>query len=233
MNTLTTKNLTKSYGSTTVLSDVSLNLLKGSFTVIVGPSGCGKSTLLKMIAGIESPDSGTVLLEGTPSMVFQNGSLLPWRDVYDNVALGLESKKISAREQKHQITELITTMGLSGHENSYPRDLSGGQRQRVGIARALVSNPQILLLDEPFSALDAETTANLHSELLKLWKEKELTILMISHSLDEAIELADTVYVMNKGKVVHCEQIEFPRPRLMENPNIATIRGSIRNLLKN
>jgi ABC-type nitrate/sulfonate/bicarbonate transport system ATPase subunit len=196
---ITFKNISKSYGNSPVLHDIDLVIPTGSFTVLVGPSGCGKSTLLKILTGIEKPDSGTVSAPETLTMVFQNGSLLPWRTVYENIAIGLETVSISKEAKDTAIRTVISLMEMNDLIEAYPRDLSGGQRQRVGIARALVSNPSVLLLDEPFSALDAETTENLHTELLRLWKEKGLTILMVSHSLDEAVELADVIHVMKAG----------------------------------
>ena len=226
------KNITQSYGPIKVLHSVDLEVPKGAFFVIVGPSGCGKSTLMKILTGIEKPVSGSVNTPNEMSMVFQNGSLLPWRTVYDNIALALETSSLSDLERDRAIKDSIIMMGLEAFTTSYPKDLSGGQRQRVGIARALVSNPKVLLLDEPFSALDAETTENLHAELLKLWKDKGLTIVMISHALDEAIELADAIYVMQSGKFIDTEVVSLPRPRSLHTPEFGALHDKLRKLLQ-
>jgi NitT/TauT family transport system ATP-binding protein len=228
---ITFKNISKSYGNSPVLHDIDLVIPTGSFTVLVGPSGCGKSTLLKILTGIEKPDSGTVSAPETLTMVFQNGSLLPWRTVYENIAIGLETVSISKEAKDTAIRTVISLMEMNDLIEAYPRDLSGGQRQRVGIARALVSNPSVLLLDEPFSALDAETTENLHTELLRLWKEKGLTILMVSHSLDEAVELADVIHVMKAGRILQTEQIELPRPRDPSGIEFHNLKQTLRQLL--
>ena len=234
MNAITFKNITKKYGDVTVLHDIDLVIPEGSFTILVGPSGCGKSTLLKMLTGIEQPTSGTVSAVGAMTMVFQNGSLLPWRTVTENVMLALETDSSMTMGQKESaVADALALMGLQSFAGTFPRDLSGGQRQRVGIARALVSNPKILLLDEPFSALDAETTDVLHGELLRLWKEKGLTILMISHALDEAITLADTIHVMKAGRIIDTEQVALPRPRDIHTPEFGAMHAKLRGLLQN
>ena len=229
---ITFNNISKNYGDVKILHGVTLEIPKGSFTVMIGPSGCGKSTLLKILTGIETPTSGSVTRPSSMTMVFQNGSLLPWRTVYDNIALGLETSLMDDKAREHAIRNAMELMGLTNLEKSYPRDLSGGQRQRVGIARALISNPEVLLLDEPFSALDAETTGSLHGELLKLWKEKGLTIFMISHALDEAIELADTIHVMKAGTIIDTETVSWPRPRNQTDALFVSLREKLRTLLQ-
>lgn len=228
---ITLDHINKSYGDVTVLHDITLSFPQGSFTVIVGPSGCGKSTLLKILTGIESATTGTCTINQSMSMVFQNGSLLPWLDVRDNIMLGLESSTLSNPEKASTAQSMIQLMGLDTVADHFPRDLSGGQRQRVGIARALASNPEILLLDEPFSALDAETTENLHEELLKLWKLKNLTIVMISHSLDEAVELADKIYVMKSGKIIASQVIDLSRPRDTTSIPFHNIKQELKKLI--
>ena len=228
---ITLHNVMMDYGETRILHDIDLSIPKGSFTVLIGPSGCGKSTLLKLVTGIEQPTRGTVTAPDAMTMVFQNGSLLPWRTVKDNVLLALETSRMTSREKDAAVMESLAMLGMDTLSESYPRDLSGGQRQRVGIARALVSNPEVLLLDEPFSALDAETTENLHAELLKLWKDKGLTVLMISHSLDEAVELADTVHVMSQGKIIDSETILLPRPRDAKSDAFSDIHRKLRILI--
>lgn len=228
---ITLEHINKSYGEVAVLHDITVSFPLGSFTVFVGPSGCGKSTLLKILTGIEPATSGTCTVTQSMSMVFQNGSLLPWLNVYDNILLGLESSTLSISEKEAAVKSMIQLMGLDSVVDHFPRDLSGGQRQRVGIARALASNPEILLLDEPFSALDAETTENLHDELLKLWKLKNLTIIMISHSLDEAVELADKVYVMKSGSIVASQVIDDARPRDPASIHFHTVKQNLKKLL--
>jgi NitT/TauT family transport system ATP-binding protein len=184
------KNVRKSYeaGKITVLHDVSLSVAEDEFLCLIGPSGCGKSTLLKIIAGLESIDSGTTQIPKEVSMAFQSGALLPWLSVYDNVALGLRAKKNVASQhvQKNSaesidatVKKFLDMVGLADMATKYPRELSGGQRQRIGLARALAVEPQVLLLDEPFSALDPQTTHELHEDLLKIWKaDTKLTIVM-------------------------------------------------------
>lgn len=228
---ITLKNISKKYGAISILQNVNLAVMPGSFSVFIGPSGCGKSTLLKILTGIEEQTSGSISVPENITMVFQNGSLLPWRTVYENIHLGLEATDLPVPEKEKIIEEYISLMELENFKSSYPRDLSGGQRQRVGIARALVSNPSVLLLDEPFSALDAETTESLHQALLTLWKEKELTIIMVSHSLDEAIELADSIYVMKSGKIVTQEIVPSVRPRNLTSIEMINLRKNLRNLL--
>ena len=196
-----------------ILHDINLNIEEGSFSVIVGPSGCGKSTLLKIAAEIEKPTSGVTFINGDFAFVFQSGVLLPWRTVSQNVFLGLENKNITLEEKDKRVKETLKLMSIYEFENEYPRNLSGGQRQRVGIARALVTNPQILFLDEPFSALDPETTERLHNELLEIWQKKRMTILMVSHSMEEAALLGDTVIVMNEGRIQKEIIVDLERPR--------------------
>ncbi len=193
------------------LKDVSLEVAEGEFVCVIGPSGGGKSTILKIIAGLEDADSGTVVKPENIAMVFQAGALLPWLTVAENIAIGIADEE--RRKKNEACDRYITMMGLRGLEQKYPRDLSGGQRQRVGIARALAVNPTVLLLDEPFSALDPKTTEELHQDLIRIWQETRKTIVMVSHSIEEAVALADRVLLIKNYTVEHTFTIALPRPR--------------------
>jgi len=207
------------------LRNVSLCVNAGEFVAILGPSGCGKSTLLRMLSGLDQPSSGEVLFHNQPiptpsphiSMVFQNFALLPWKTVKENVLLALRTQPYPDAQKEKIANELLTKVGLKNFENHYPNELSGGMKQRVGIARALSVNPEVLLLDEPFSALDEVTAMDLRKQLLDLWQEKrsDETYIMITHLIEEAVLLADTVYVLSHrpGTVIGMEKINLPRPR--------------------
>jgi NitT/TauT family transport system ATP-binding protein len=206
------------------LSDVSLSVPEGEFTAIVGPSGCGKTTLLNIVAGLLPYDLGTVAIDGRRidgpgvdrSVVFQHSSLLPWRTVAGNVRYGMEMQKRFDRGAMRQRTEhFVTLVGLAGFERHYPSELSGGMQQRVNLARALASDPVVLLMDEPFAALDAQTREHMQAELLKIWTEARKTVLFITHQINEAIYLADRVAVMSArpGRVKGVFDIPFERPR--------------------
>ncbi|CAM3119084.1 ABC transporter ATP-binding protein [Vibrio mytili] len=210
--------------SVTVLNDVNFNVNKHEFVAIVGPSGCGKSTLLRLLSGLISPTEGEISVFGQPvteprediGIVFQKPTLLPWKNILDNVLFPLQHKfnYVSQKEKKHA-EELLNTVGLSGFETSMPNQLSGGMQQRVGIARALLLNPDILIMDEPFSALDALTREEMGFELQKIWMEKPKTVLFITHSISEAVLLADKVLVMGPRPSTVLEEIhiDLPRPR--------------------
>lgn len=209
-----------------VLDNISFSVDKGEFVALVGPSGCGKSTLLRITAGLVKPSSGEVLFEGKKvmginsnvSIVFQTFGLLPWLDVTENITLGLEARGISLKERLRKAFKYIDLVGLEGFEEAYPRELSGGMKQRVGIARALVMEPELLLMDEPFSALDAFTAQNLREEILRLWSSGKLSlksILMVTHNIEEAIYMADRVIVLSThpGRIIGDVHIELKRPR--------------------
>ena len=191
-----------------VLEDIHLTLHKEEFVALVGPSGCGKSTLLNICAGLLSPDQGSVYFTGEDltseprvSIVFQETGLMPWRNVYDNIAFGLDAGHVlPKKEWKERIDHYISLVGLSGFEKSYPHQLSGGMRQRVGIARALAINPDLLLMDEPFSALDAQTRIIMQQELVDLWEKTRLTTLYVTHNIQEAVMLADRVVLLSTQK---------------------------------
>src|SRR4030095_10414541 len=206
------------------LSDVSLSVNDGEFMAIVGPSGCGKTSLLNIVAGLLRYDSGDVVIDGKKvagpgverAVVFQQSSLLPWRTVAGNVRYGMEMQRRFDREVMRSRTEqFVRLVGLSGFERHYPSELSGGMQQRVNLARALAADPVVLLMDEPFAALDAQTREHMQAELLKIWTEARKTVLFITHQINEAIYLADRVAVMSArpGRVKGVVPIGFERPR--------------------
>jgi NitT/TauT family transport system ATP-binding protein len=201
-------------GNEIALKSASFEISEGEFICIIGPSGGGKSTILKIIAGLEDETGGTVVKPENIAMVFQAGALLPWLTAKENVALGLRSNLQSPISNLNAVCDrYIAMMGLRGLEAKYPRDLSGGQRQRVGIARALAVDPTVLLLDEPFSALDPKTTEELHQDLIRIWRETKKTIVMVSHSIEEAVSLADRILLIKNFTVEHTFGITLPRPR--------------------
>ena len=204
------------------LPDFSLDVRRGEFFCLVGPSGCGKTTVLKLVAGLEIPERGKMLRPENTTMVFQSGALFPWMNVLDNASFGLRMKDIPDIQVKERTKVYLKMVGLEDFAGKYPRELSGGQRQRVGIARALALAPEVLLLDEPFSALDPVTTDELHADLLKIWGQTKTTVVMVSHSLEEAVTLADRVGVMKEGKLQGIVEIILPRPRTGQEKNFTT-----------
>ncbi|MGC4062362.1 MAG: ABC transporter ATP-binding protein [Aquabacterium sp.] len=206
----------------------SFSVGRGEFVCLVGPSGCGKSTLLNMAAGFQRPSSGAVLVDGEPvlaphpdrAMVFQEYGLFPWMTVFRNIAFGLENAGRPASQIKARVQQLLGMCGLSDFADAYPKDLSGGMKQRVALARALALKPPILLMDEPFAALDALTRRTLQDELLKLWRESNTTVLFVTHSIEEALHLADRVIVLtSRPGTIKCDiGIDLPRPREASNP---------------
>jgi ABC-type nitrate/sulfonate/bicarbonate transport system ATPase subunit len=220
-------------GMADVLHDISFSLEKNSFTILVGPSGCGKSTLIKLVARLTEPSSGSLSAPQKMAMVFQNGALLPWYSALDNVLLAFEKdSQLGLEEKKKRAMDALALMNIKELASAYPRNLSGGQRQRVGIARALAAEPELLLLDEPFSALDAETTEALHKELLDIWKSRGITILMISHSLEEAVTLGERILVMHEGRIVHEHIVKLDYPRDPTSETFGKYIASIRKELK-
>lgn len=198
----------------------------GEFRVLLGPSGCGKSTLLRLIAGLDRPDAGEVLVNDQPvhgpgkdrGMVFQKYTSFPWLTVADNIAYGLKINSVPEAKRKEIVAQLIQEIGLSGFENAYPETLSGGMQQRVAIARTLALRPAVILMDEPFGALDAQTRSEMQQLLLKVWDETASTILFVTHDVEEAIYLADRIFIMSAhpGTIVEDVQVPFDRPRRLE-----------------
>lgn len=228
-----------------VLDGISLSIAAGEFISVIGPSGCGKSTLLRIVDGLIRPDGGHVLVDGAEvhgpgpdrAVVFQYFGLYPWRSVVRNVEFGLELKGVPAHERRRIALARIGQVGLSGFENHYPHELSGGMRQRVGLARALTLDPEIILMDEPFSSVDEQTRELLQEQLLELWDTSRKTILFITHSIDEAVYMADRVVVMaaRPGRIVEEIAVKLPRPRdssVRTNPEFGRIRSHAWEILK-
>ena len=224
---VTVRDLSKSFALNgqplNVLRDLRLDLQGGEALAIVGPSGCGKTTLLRVIAGLEKPDKGEVLIDGHPvqgvgkerAIIFQEPRLLPWLSVLGNVSFGLQVRGTPRDRAEARARHYIRLVGLADFENAYPRQLSGGMAQRVGIARALTVQPEILLLDEPLGALDAMTKLTMQEELSRIWREEKVTMILVTHDLEEAIYLADRVLVLpkEKGKAPRLIDVDLPRPR--------------------
>jgi NitT/TauT family transport system ATP-binding protein len=213
--------------STPALEDLSFDVKAGEFICLLGPSGCGKTTLLHIIAGLEKADSGKVLMDGKviqgPGrervVIFQEPALFPWLNVYDNVAFGLDCAGVEKKDQARKVTEYLRLVGLTGFRKAYTHELSGGMKQRVSLARALALEPDILLMDEPFAALDAQTRDMLHTELQEIWQKTGTTILFVTHNVREAFVLGDRVLLLSARpgrlkKEFHCE---LPRPRYIED----------------
>jgi NitT/TauT family transport system ATP-binding protein len=234
----------KRFGALTAVDGVSVDIAHGEFFMIVGPSGCGKTTLLRILAGLESVSSGTIEIEApnsqrpVNSMIFQGDSIFPWMTVWDNAAYGLRMRHAPKSTIKEVVGHYLARTGLTKFANYYPHQLSGGMRQRVSIARAFANDPEILLMDEPFSALDAQNKVLLQEELLRIWEEQKKTVVFITHSVDEAVFLGDRIMVMSAqpGKVKTLVKIPLARPRdimeLQKTPEygelIAQIWSSLR-----
>jgi NitT/TauT family transport system ATP-binding protein len=240
------RNVTKTYadGAVHALDRASIEIAEGEFVCVVGPSGCGKSTLLRMLAGLDDADTGDITLAGSPvagpsrevGVVFQAANLLPWLNVRENIRLPL---RVGGRHEAndHRIGELLEVTGLSEFAARYPYELSGGMQQRAGICRALVRDPKILLMDEPFGALDALTRERMNLELQRIWQQSRKTVLLITHSISEAIFLADRVIVMSArpGRVLKDLRVDIPRPRhndtIISHPDYPALAREIRALL--
>lgn len=238
---LSVKNLTKKFPKDdqylVAIDDFSLEVEDGEFVCVLGPSGCGKTTLLRIIAGLSTQTSGTIEVNGIPvegpgpdrGMVFQEFALFPWRTVQKNVEFGLELKKMGSKERLRIASHYIDLVGLKGFEGSYTYELSGGMKQRVGIARALANEPAILLMDEPFGALDAQTRNLMQKELLRIWQETKKTVIFITHSVDEACYLADRIVVLTTrpGRIKEIFNIDWKRPRDRASLEFANLRKKI------
>jgi len=240
------ENLTRRFeslrGDVDALSGVSFSARQNEFVCIVGPSGCGKTTLLRLIAGLIQPSAGSITFVGWESvprcaMVFQDAGLFAWLNILDNVALGLEARGVPLAERSRRATELLVRMGLGDFASHFPHELSGGMRQRAAIARALVTRPDILLMDEPFRALDAQTRLVLQDELLKLWNERPLLVLFVTHDIEEAILLGSRVLVLSgrPGRIVSEIEVPLEQPRDLtgrSHPELEALRWRIWKLLE-
>ena len=247
MGRLTVKGLSKTYGeggtpeSVIALQDVSFEVPDNQFCSILGHSGCGKTTLLNIAAGFEKPTGGTVMVDNEPirapgwrnTMIFQDYALFPWASVSENIAFGLEMKNMPSHKRLDATQYFIGLVGLKGFEDKYPHQLSGGMRQRVAIARALAVRPQLLLMDEPFAALDAQNRAFMQDELVRIWQREPKTVMLVTHSIDEAIKLSDCIAVMTRrpGRVKEFIQVDLPRPRNEDDSGYLKLRRKLRDLI--
>ncbi len=220
---LSVQHLSKDFDGLQVLDDINIEVADGEFVCIVGPSGCGKTTFLRIIGGLETAAGGQIEIDGAPvdrpgadrGFVFQADSLLPWRTVFNNAFIGLEVNHRTSDKEKSLTRKLLDLVGLSGFEDYYPRQLSGGMRQRVNLARAIAVNPEVLLMDEPFSGLDAQTREIMQTELLRIWRDGRKTVIFITHQIDEAVYLSDRIIVFGRrpGRIKDIVDIDLPRPR--------------------
>jgi len=228
------EDVSRTFGDHTAVEGVSLTVPAGSLGVVVGPSGCGKSTLLDLAAGLATPDRGHITLGGRAvtgpgpetAIVFQDGSLFPWLSVRDNVAFGLRSAGERKGDRNRAAERLLSQVGLESWADHYPHQLSGGMRQRVALARALAVKPEIVLLDEPFGALDYQTRKLMQQYLLALWEREKTTILLVTHDLDEALVLGESVFVLSgsPGQVIEAVEVDLPRPRDPDSEGFRTLR---------
>ncbi|MGJ5085120.1 ABC transporter ATP-binding protein [Bradyrhizobium sp. HKCCYLRH1065] len=226
----------------TALADINLSIARNELVCLLGPSGCGKSTLLNMIAGFEKPSAGNIAVDGRPvtapgadrGVVFQHANLMPWLPVWENVAFHLLLGGGQKAERRARAQVYIDMVGLSGFENHYPSELSGGMNQRVGIARALLMNPQVILMDEPFGALDEQTRMDMQTELVRIWQQHQGTIVFVTHGIDEALTLGTHVAVMSArpGRIVEIIPIDLPRPRDITSPQFNELKRHILALLR-
>ncbi|MBO8165139.1 MAG: ABC transporter ATP-binding protein [Brevibacillus sp.] len=239
------KRFTTKNGQVVALEQTSFSVMEGEFVTILGPSGCGKSTLLRVVAGLEEPSSGHVYVDGKEihgpgpdrGMVFQSYTLYPWLTVEDNITFGLQLRGISRKERREVAQHYLELIGLKGFEKHYPIQLSGGMKQRVAIARALANDPEILLMDEPFGALDAQTRAIMQEILLKVWEETKKTILFITHDVEESIFLGDSIYVMTArpGRLKKNIKVPLPRPRdyhYKNSPEFLALKQELLELIR-
>jgi NitT/TauT family transport system ATP-binding protein len=250
MKSLTLRDLSKTYfdpyagAHVTALHDVSLTVRQGEFVSIVGPSGCGKTTLLNMIAGFIPVSGGEILLDGRAvsgpgperGVVFQSFALFPWKTVLENVAFGPKMRGLARTECDRIAREYLALAGLAHAADRYPNELSGGMQQRVGVVRALANNPEVLLMDEPFASVDAQTRMTLQEELTRIWQERRPTIIFITHDVGEAVFLADRVVVLSKGRVLRELEVALPRPRawdsVIEDSAFKTLSAEVLHLVR-
>jgi NitT/TauT family transport system ATP-binding protein len=248
MGRLAVSGVSKIYGdrhaadSVVALRDVSFEVPDNQFCSILGLSGCGKTTLLNIAAGFERATAGAVTVNGVPidrpgwrnTMIFQEYALFPWMSVSDNIAFGLEMKGVSRKEREDITRHYIALVGLDGFDSKLPYQLSGGMRQRVAIARALAVQPNLLLMDEPFAALDAQNRAFMQEELERIWQREPKTVLLVTHSIDEAIKLSDCIAVMTSrpGRIKEFVKVELPRPREEDDPSYIALKRRLRELIR-
>lgn len=228
--------ISKSFGSVAVLEKLDLTVQQGEFISIVGRSGCGKSTFLRLLAGLDEPTTGDIQLNQQTikginpevRVMFQESRLLPWMTVVENVEIGLnDQSSLSKEEKRKQALGMLEQVGLKGRENEWPHVLSGGQKQRVSLARALISRPKLLLLDEPLGALDAFTRLEMHQLILKLWHEHRFTAFLVTHDVAEAISLADRILLLEKGKIAMDLPVEIERPREREDHHVSELETKV------
>jgi NitT/TauT family transport system ATP-binding protein len=239
---ITLKDLNKRFGEIEVFKKVNLSIKEGEFISLLGPSGCGKSTLINIISGLDKADGGNVIIDneeihGTNVdriMVFQNAALFPWMNVYQNVAFGLKNICKDSKEIKRKVDQVLRKVHLSKFKTHYPHELSGGMKQRVSIARSLVMDPKVLLMDEPFSALDEQTRMLLHHELQQIWMETGKTIIFVTHNIREAVKLSDRVIVMGirPGGIIEDIKIDMHHPRKNTDPNLFSQEEKVYKVLK-
>lgn len=232
-----TKTFSSRKGDVTALEHVNLEVHDGQFVCLLGPSGCGKTTLLRMIGGLDVPTSGTVSIDGKivdgPSpkmtMVFQEYSLYPWRTVAENVGFGLEMTGVPKEERIAEVNKRLALVGLAGFGDSYPYELSGGMRQRAAVARALATDPAVMLMDEPFGALDAQTRNKMQRELLQIWEETKKTVIFVTHSVDEAVYLSDKIVILTPrpGRIYEIYPNPLSRPRDRTSVEFAKLRKDV------
>ena len=239
--TIEMRDLTKSFvkGKRTVVAidDFDLDVRDGELVCLLGPSGCGKTTVLRIVAGLETPTAGKIMVAGKPvngpgsdrGMVFQEFALFPWRTVRKNIEFGLEVKGVPPEKRAQASARYVDLVGLNGFEDAHPNELSGGMKQRVGIARALANEPAVLLMDEPFGSLDAQTRNLMQRELLRIWAATKKTIMFVTHSVDEAVYLADRIIIMTArpGKVREIIDVNLPRPRERTSTEFISVRGKV------
>jgi NitT/TauT family transport system ATP-binding protein len=250
VKSLTINNLSKTYFDPyaakhlTAVHDVSLEVPEGEFVSIVGPSGCGKTTILNMIAGFLPASSGEIIVDGRlvsgpgpdRGVVFQSHALFPWKTVLENVAFGPKMRGVGLKEREAIALDYLALAGLSHAAERYPNELSGGMQQRVGVVRALANEPAVLLMDEPFASVDAQTRMTLQEELTRIWQARRPTILFITHDVPEAVFLANRVVVLSKGRVLEQVEIDLPRPRswdtMMENETFKQLSARVLQLVR-
>ena len=224
-------------GSTLVVDNVSLDVYDNEFLVLLGPGHCGKTVFLNIIAGLEKPTSGEIFLDGEPlqgndpriGMVFQKWSLLPWKTVMENTEIGPKFRGVDKTTRRAKAQEYLNLVGLQGFENAYPSQLSGGMKQRVGIARAYTNDPEILIMDEPFGALDAQTRYAMEEEVIKIWQKEKRTVIFVTNNIEEAVYLGDRIVLFSErpARIKEIYKNDLPRPRDMISPEFMRLRGTI------